>query len=454
MYMKKKLKTFFYCSNCGYESLKWLGKCPDCSAWNSFQEESRSLLKLDMGSLGEKDGKAQVMKDIQIHPHMRITSGFAEVDRVLGGGFIPGSLILLSGEPGIGKSTLVLQIAQNLGRHHRILYTSGEESKEQIKFRSNRIGISEEQVLVAAESNFENLLRLIDQESPEFLVVDSIQTMYSDQVESPPGTSSQAREISARLLALAKSRGLTIIVIGHITKDGNIAGPKMLEHLVDAVLYFEGERHYQYRTLRSFKNRFGSAAEIGIFEMGEEGLREVADPSGYLLQERALAAPGSLITAIYEGSRSLLLEVQALVSESHYNQGRRVATGYDYNRVNMIIAVLEKRIGLPLAGFDVYANIAGGIKVSEPAIDLAVAMAILSSHRNQAPDSTIAVVGEIGLTGEVRSVANLESRIKEAEKMGFTCMVIPANNQLQYQSRSMKLLPVKNIGEAIRHLFE
>lgn len=387
--------------------------------------------------------------EITIKKEMRVSSGFPEVDRVLGGGFIAGELILLSGEPGIGKSTLVLQIAKNLGEEYKVLYCSGEESKEQIKYRGNRLGITNQEILISAENNFENITKIVEKENPEFLIIDSIQTMYTSDVDSAPGTISQAREISGKLLKLAKNSGMTVMIVGHITKDGGIAGPKLLEHMVDVVLYFEGEKYYQYRSLRSYKNRFGSSSEIGIFEMVNEGLKEVPNPSKFLLQERAENAPGSVITAIFEGSRAILLEIQALVSESHYNQGRRVTTGYDYNRINMIIAVLEKKLGVHLSGSDIYVNIVGGIKIAEPAVDLAIAMAIVSSYRNKSIDQDMIVLGEIGLSGEVRSVSNLEKRIKEGEKMGFAKALVPFNNKSTHNEGNIKLHKVKNIGDGI-----
>ncbi len=444
--VKKKSKVVFYCTNCGYESLKWLGKCPDCNAWNSFAEEEKITTKMP---LPREAAAPEKIGEITIKQEMRVSSGFPEVDRVLGGGFIAGELILLSGEPGIGKSTLVLQIAKNLGEEYKVLYCSGEESKEQIKYRGNRLGITNQEILISAENNFENITKIVEKENPEFLIIDSIQTMYTSDVDSAPGTISQAREISGKLLKLAKNSGMTVIIVGHITKDGGIAGPKLLEHMVDVVLYFEGEKYYQYRSLRSYKNRFGSSSEIGIFEMVNEGLKEVPNPSKFLLQERAENAPGSVITAIFEGSRAILLEIQALVSESHYNQGRRVTTGYDYNRINMIIAVLEKKLGVHLSGSDIYVNIVGGIKVAEPAVDLAIAMAIVSSYRNKSIDQDMIVLGEIGLSGEVRSVSNLEKRIKEAEKMGFAKALVPFNNKSTHNEGDIKLHKVKNIGDGI-----
>ncbi len=444
--VKKKSKVVFYCTNCGYESLKWLGKCPDCNAWNSFAEEEKITTKMP---LPREAAAPEKIGEITIKKEMRVSSGFPEVDRVLGGGFIAGELILLSGEPGIGKSTLVLQIAKNLGEEYKVLYCSGEESKEQIKYRGNRLGITNQEILISAENNFENITKIVEKENPEFLIIDSIQTMYTSDVDSAPGTISQAREISGKLLKLAKNSGMTVMIVGHITKDGGIAGPKLLEHMVDVVLYFEGEKYYQYRSLRSYKNRFGSSSEIGIFEMVNEGLKEVPNPSKFLLQERAENAPGSVITAIFEGSRAILLEIQALVSESHYNQGRRVTTGYDYNRINMIIAVLEKKLGVHLSGSDIYVNIVGGIKIAEPAVDLAIAMAIVSSYRNKSIDQDMIVLGEIGLSGEVRSVSNLEKRIKEGEKMGFAKALVPFNNKSTYNEGNIKLHKVKNIGDGI-----
>ncbi|NCC82195.1 MAG: DNA repair protein RadA [Clostridia bacterium] len=444
--MKKKSKVVFYCTNCGYESLKWLGKCPDCNAWNSFAEEEKITTKMP---LPREAAAPEKIGEITIKKEMRVSSGFPEVDRVLGGGFIAGELILLSGEPGIGKSTLVLQIAKNLGEEYKVLYCSGEESKEQIKYRGNRLGITNQEILISAENNFENITKIVEKENPEFLIIDSIQTMYTSDVDSAPGTISQAREISGKLLKLAKNSGMTVMIVGHITKDGGIAGPKLLEHMVDVVLYFEGEKYYQYRSLRSYKNRFGSSSEIGIFEMVNEGLKEVPNPSKFLLQERAENAPGSVITAIFEGSRAILLEIQALVSESHYNQGRRVTTGYDYNRINMIIAVLEKKLGVHLSGSDIYVNIVGGIKIAEPAVDLAIAMAIVSSYRNKSIDQDMIVLGEIGLSGEVRSVSNLEKRIKEGEKMGFAKALVPFNNKSTHNEGDIKLHKVKNIGDGI-----
>lgn len=448
--MRKRGKIVFYCSNCGYESLKWLGKCPDCDQWNTFVEEEKTSVKAPLPREGATPEK---ISQISISRQERISSGFPEFDRVLGGGFIAGELILLSGEPGIGKSTLVLQIAKKLGRDWKVLYASGEESKEQIKHRANRLGVGSENILVAAENNFENIQKILQDEKPDFLIVDSIQTLYTSQIDSAPGTISQAREISGKLLKLAKDSGTIVIIVGHITKDGGIAGPKLLEHMVDVVLYFEGERYYHYRSLRSYKNRFGSSSEIGIFEMLSDGLREVTNPSEFLLQERADKAPGSVITAIFEGSRAILLEVQALVGEAQYNQGRRVSTGYDYNRINMIIAVLEKKLGVHLSGNDIYVNIAGGMKVSEPAVDLAIAMAIISSYRNRSLDYDMVVLGETGLSGEVRSVTNLDKRLNEASKLGFSKALIPANNKGTFGGDKMQTFRVKNIEEAMSFLY-
>lgn len=414
-----KEKVVFFCKECGYESLKWLGKCPGCNAWNTFVEE-----KIKEKSSGTKvvsnipKSELKKLKDIQIVKKERFTSGFDELDRVLGGGIVDGSLILLGGEPGIGKSTLVLQISDKLTSHGDVLYVSGEESELQVKIRADRLGIDNDKIYFYGETDIDEIESKITDRKPRVCIIDSIQTMYDESISSVPGSVSQVREVTARLMTISKKLGIITIVIGHVTKDGVIAGPRLLEHMVDVVLYIEGERFVSHRIVRGVKNRFGSTNEIGIFEMAEQGMVEVQNMSEmFLTRERN--QPGTVTTAILEGTSTLLLELQALTTHSYYNIPRRVTTGVDVNRLNLLLAVIEKVCGISLGTQDVYINVVGGIKITEPAADLAIAMAVISSYKGKALNNDSVFIGELALTGEVRQVVNLEKRIKEAVKLGY-----------------------------------
>jgi DNA repair protein RadA/Sms len=426
-----KLKTFFACQACGLTSSKWLGRCPDCGEWNSFAEEREQpkaaaapgQLPLPMGS------RPKPYDAVDGAESDRISSGIGEFDRVLGGGIVPGSLVLIGGEPGIGKSTLILQVAHLLGRTGgAVLYVSGEESERQIKLRGERLGISGGGLFLMGETNLERMLEEVENLKPAALVVDSVQTMYSSKFSSAPGTISQVREVATQLLFVAKQRGITTFLIGHVTKDGNLAGPKSLEHIVDTVLYFEGEKQQNHRIIRAVKNRFGAVSEMGIFEMTGEGLKPVPNPSAFFLSERPTGAPGSAVVATIEGLRPMLIEIQALVSPTSFGNARRMAIGIDSNRMNLLLAVLEKRVGLELLADDVFVSVVGGIQVPEPATDLGVAAAVASSFRNRPLPSRTAIFGEVGLAGEVRGISQAGLRIREAAQMGFTRCIMPARN--------------------------
>src|SRR5712664_610934 len=426
----KKTETIFACQDCGHQSRKWLGKCPECGEWNSLVEErapekksaSRSGFKL-------REVKAVAYSEIESQDEVRIASGVTEFDRVLGGGIVPGTLVLIGGDPGIGKSTLLLQVADQLSAHGAtVLYVSGEESERQIKLRGERLGIQAQNLYLLPETNLENIFHEVERLKPAAIIVDSIQTVFSAMIESAPGSVSQVREVAHQFLLLAKNRTIPVFLIGHITKDGSIAGPKALEHVVDTVLYFEGERHHNHRIVRATKNRFGAANEVGIFEMTGAGLIAVENPSQLLLQERPQNVAGSVVTACIEGTRPLLVEVQALVSSTKYGTGRRMTQGVDQNRVALLIAMLEKRVGLQMLGDDVFVNIAGGLEVDEPAVDLGVVAAITSSFRSKPIDPSTAVFGEVGLTGEVRGTMQPAARAREAQALGFKKIVIPASN--------------------------
>lgn len=414
-----KEKVVFFCKECGYESAKWLGKCPGCNAWNTFVEE-----KIKEKTSGKKvisnipKSEMKKLKDIQIVKKERFTSGFSELDRVLGGGIVDGSLILLGGEPGIGKSTLVLQISDKLTAHGDVLYVSGEESELQVKLRADRLGIDNDSIYFYGETDIDEIEARITEKKPRVCIIDSIQTMYDESISSVPGSVSQVREVTARLMTISKKLGIITIVIGHVTKDGVIAGPRLLEHMVDVVLYIEGERFIAHRIVRGVKNRFGSTNEIGIFEMAEKGMVEVTNMSEMFLT-REKNQPGTVTTAILEGTSTLLLELQALTTHSYYNIPRRVSTGVDVNRLNLLLAVIEKVCGVSLGTQDVYINVVGGIRITEPAADLAIAMAIISSYKGKALNNDSVFIGELALTGEIRQVVNLEKRIKEAAKLGY-----------------------------------
>ena len=423
-----KIKTVFVCSSCGYESPKWMGKCPGCNEWNSFYEE-----KLAGKSGSKTEPKKSItptkLNGIEGKVESRTKTGFDELDRVLGGGLVKGSLLLLGGEPGIGKSTLILQICDKLQGEGKVLYVSGEESAEQIKLRADRLNINNDDILFLGETDIDLIENSIVDVMPKLVIIDSIQTMYSEDITSAAGSVSQVREITARIMKICKSKGITTIIIGHVTKDGNIAGPRVLEHMVDTVLYLEGERYFSYRILRTVKNRFGSTNEIGMFEMQDIGMCEITNPSQILISEREDNPAGSVVIASIEGTRPLLLELQALTSTSVFGLPRRTANGVDYNRLTLLIAVLEKKAGLNLGNQDVYLNVVGGIKISEPSIDLGIILAAASSYKNMPISKDIIVIGEVGLTGEIRAVNLIEKRIKEAEKLGFKTCIIPENNK-------------------------
>lgn len=449
-----KKTAVFYCQSCGYESAKWMGQCPGCREWNTFVEEP--VEKTTKASAGRGYGKAAVpvpIKEISGSEDERVSSGINELDRVLGGGIVKGSLILIGGDPGIGKSTLLLQVTKNLSKTlKKVLYVSGEESLKQIKMRADRLGSDFENLLLLSETNLDDIAETMRKESPEVVVIDSIQTMYREDVSSAPGSVSQVREATALLMQLAKSLDITIFIVGHVTKEGAVAGPRVLEHMVDTVLYFEGDRHASYRILRGVKNRFGSTNEIGVFEMRSEGLVQVENPSEFMLSGRAVDASGSVITVSLEGTRPLMVEIQALVCHSNFGIPRRQTTGMDFNRVNLLMAVIEKRGGMQIGDQDAYVNIAGGIKVNEPALDLATVMAIISSYRNKALDAKTVVFGEVGLSGEIRAVNQSEQRILEAKKLGFETVVLPKSN-INEQIKAIKgieIIGVSDIREAMQ----
>ncbi len=445
-----KQKTKFVCQQCGFEALRWLGRCPDCGTWNSLLEEVETPKSSKNSRVPVSEtARPSSLAEVQPLALKRLDLGMAELNRVLGGGMVPGTLVLLAGDPGIGKSTLLLQAASLASEKlEKVLYISGEESAQQIKLRAERITVGGN-VLIWTETDLDLIEEEIKGSRPSLVIVDSIQTMASAEIGSVPGSVSQVRECTARLLNLAKGLNIPIIIVGHVTKDGSIAGPRILEHMVDTVLYFEGERHYQYRILRSMKNRFGSTFEIGVFEMKSHGLIEVSNPSRAFLAERPHAAPGSVVAACMEGSRPLLIEIQALVSASNFGQPRRMTAGTDFNRVNLIIAVLEKRLGLKMSNQDVYVNIAGGIKIQEPALDLGIAVSLTSSLKNRCCVPDLVVVGEIGLTGEVRRVPYVMKRLQEAQKLGFKHCLIPQGSLEGEKISGLDILEVKTVGEVL-----
>lgn len=444
-----KQRSKFICQQCGFETLRWLGRCPECGAWNSLVEEVVDQGGTDRGHSEISQGPLS-LSNVEALDVKRLDLGFHELNRVLGGGLVPGSVVLLAGDPGIGKSTLLLQAASYAARKlSKVLYISGEESAQQIKLRSARMGEADSGVLVWAETRIELVEKEIRNSHPSLVIIDSIQTTFTSEISSSPGSVSQIKESAASLLQLAKSLQIPIIIVGHITKDGNIAGPRVLEHMVDVVLYFEGERYQQFRLLRAIKNRFGSTFELGVFEMKPEGLVEVMNPSQFFLAERPLAVPGSVVAACMEGTRPIFVEIQALVSKSSFGQPRRMTAGTDYNRVNLLIAVLEKRVGLSLSYQDVYVNIVGGIKIQEPALDLSIAVALASSYKNRPSLPELVVMGEVGLTGEVRSIPYLEKRIQEAKKLGFTKCLVPKRGGNLEKFKDLEIIEVSSVGEAL-----
>ncbi|HEX8142596.1 MAG TPA: DNA repair protein RadA [Pyrinomonadaceae bacterium] len=458
--MAKAPATVYVCQNCGNQSRKWLGKCPDCGGWNTFVEERARVATKKEGATARGGFRLREVKpvaygEIESQNESRVSSGVTEFDRVLGGGIVPGSLILIGGDPGIGKSTLLLQVADKMSAAGiTVLYVSGEESERQIKLRGERLGVTAERLYLLPETTLENIFDEIERMNPGAIIVDSIQTVFSSNIESAPGSVSQVREVAGQFLLLAKNRTIPVFLIGHVTKEGSIAGPKALEHIVDTVLYFEGERHHNHRIVRATKNRFGAANEVGVFEMTGEGLIAVANPSEMFLQERPLGVSGSVVTACMEGTRPVLVEIQALVSSSKYGTGRRMAQGVDQNRVALMIAMLEKRVGLQLLGDDVFINIAGGLEIDEPAADLGVVASIASSFKNLPIDPHTAVFGEVGLTGEVRGAMQAQARAREAQTLGFKRLIMPASNTVGLERMlGLRVLGVRSVEEALDELF-
>ncbi len=448
--MKKGIK--YICSNCGYESLRWLGKCPSCEGWNTFTEE---LIEEKRHSRRKMPTQVDLAKlDLATHKEEeRIKTNINEFDRVLGGGLMPGSVVLIGGDPGIGKSTLVLQAASGIDGN--IIYVTGEESVNQINLRAKRLKVKSGNIYLLTETDLDVIINAIEKNSPEVVIIDSIQTVYKSDLDNAPGTITQIRECTVELMQLAKKKQCAVIIVGHVTKEGFIAGPKVLEHIVDTVLQFEGERSYSYRILRGQKNRFGSTNEIGIFEMHDDGLQEVKNPSEIFLSERDKEITGSVVTSSMEGTRPILLEVQALVTPSSYGNPQRVATGFDYRRLSILLAVLEKRAGLRLSSQNVFLNMAGGLRIDEPAVDLAVCCAIASSFKDKFAKNEYLVIGEVGLGGEVRSVSHIDKRIQEAAKLGFKKVIIPSNNLKSVKSKSgLNLIPVDSITVAIKEVIE
>ena len=489
--MAKARTTVFFCQNCGYESAKWMGQCPACHEWNTFAEESVTAAKAagkgsgkptagvvqwdslqmeaeglaahgQMAGKGKRKGqRALPLKEISISDIGRMSTGIAEMDRVLGGGLVQGSLVLVGGDPGIGKSTLLLQVCRNLTAPAgaskteavRVLYVSGEESQQQIKMRANRMGAFGDSLLILCETNLTDVQEAIVRTRPTVVVIDSIQTMYNENVSSAPGSVSQVRETTGLLLQLAKGLGVTIFIVGHVTKEGAVAGPRVLEHMVDTVLYFEGDRHASYRILHGVKNRFGSTDEIGVFEMKQDGLREVPNPSEFMLDGRPTGSSGSVVACSVEGTRPILIEVQALTARSNLAYPRRTTEGADNNRVNLLLAILERRLGLRLSDMDVYVNIAGGVRLREPAVDLGIVVAVISSFKDIVIDEKTLVFGEVGLSGEIRSVPQAPLRVKEAQKLGFSRVILPQASIRSVQNvEGVQLVGVRNVRELINVL--
>lgn len=446
-----KLKTKYVCTECGCESPKWMGKCPECNQWNTFIEEVDTKLAAGSSASLLNVAKPQKMNDISMEEEMRLSTGFGELDRVLGGGIVKGSLVLVGGDPGIGKSTLLLQLSDNVAKKgHKVLYVSGEESAKQIKIRAQRMNSDSESIYLLSENNMEYIQQNIQNINPDLLIIDSIQTVYNPSILSAPGSVSQVRDATGNLMRIAKGEGITVFIVGHVTKAGAIAGPRVLEHMVDTVLYFEGDSHMSYRILRAVKNRFGSTNELGIFEMGDRGLAEVINPSQMLLSGRMKGVSGSAIIASMEGTRPMLVEVQALLSYTSFGVPRRAATGADYNRVVLLMAVLEKRVGLQLQNYDSYVNVVGGIKLNEPSSDLGIIASIASSYKDKEIDDGTVIIGEVGLAGEVRAVNFIEKRINEAYKLGFSKCIIPYNNYKNLKDvANIKVYGVRSVEEAL-----
>ncbi|RHQ90265.1 DNA repair protein RadA [Ruminococcus sp. AF21-42] len=456
--MLKNKKTVYFCQECGYESAKWMGQCPGCKAWNTFVEETVSAKKPASGTTGrtEKRQEPVILRDISLSEDERQTTKIGELDRVLGGGIVPGSLVLVGGDPGIGKSTLLLQVCRNLAeRQVSVLYISGEESLRQIKLRANRIGEFSDKLQLLCETNLEVIREVIQRKKPEVVVIDSIQTMFHEDVSSAPGSVSQVRESTNILMQIAKGMGVSIFIVGHVTKEGNVAGPRVLEHMVDTVLYFEGDRHASYRILRAVKNRFGSTNEIGVFEMCGTGLEEVKNPSEFLLNGRPEDASGSVVACSMEGTRPILVEIQALVCQSNFGIPRRTAVGTDFNRVNLLMAVLEKKVGIRLGSSDAYVNIAGGMKMTEPAIDLGICLAVVSSCKDIVIPDNVMVFGEVGLSGEIRAVSMAGQRVQEAKKLGFETVMLPEVCRSSVgKIEGIRLIYVSQIRDAIQYIMK
>ena len=450
-----KEKTVYFCTECGNESPKWAGRCPSCGAWNAMVEQRAEKAKHPSGANRSIPHNVKVtnITDIDTSDEIRFSTGMGELDRVLGGGAVKGSLVLVGGAPGIGKSTLMLQICQQLGMQNKVLYVSGEESIHQLKMRAKRLGVDSANLFVVSETRLSDILEAVEREQPDVLIIDSIQTLYNEELDSPAGGVGQVKDCTMALMNLAKGQGITVFVIGHVNKEGSIAGPKVLEHMVDCVLYFEGDRHMTYRILRAAKNRFGATNEIGVFEMLNEGLKEVENPSEMLLSGRLQDAPGTCVTCVMEGARPVLAEVQALVSSASGVRPLRQSNGFDYNRANMLLAVLEKRGGLKISQCDAYLNIIGGLTLDEPAADLAALVAIASSYLDYPVPSQMAAVGEVGLSGEVRTISHLEQRLSEVRRLGFTQCIVPHHRAGELHAPAgLELLPVRNISDALKLL--
>lgn len=450
-----KVKTSFFCTDCGYETPKWAGRCPGCGAWNTIVEApeepavgKKSVTRKAGGLTGERP---ELLKELDTESEIRFSTGFGELDRVLGGGAVKGSIVLVSGAPGIGKSTLLLQLCGKIGQELKILYVTGEESKRQIRLRADRLGVSADGLYILSETDIHQVVSSAQETAPTVLIVDSIQTMYNPETSSGAGSVSQVKDCTMALLQLAKSTGITVFLVGHINKDGAIAGPKVLEHMVDCVLYFEGEKSMSYRILRAAKNRFGSTNEIGVFEMADEGLEEVKNPSEVLLSGRPEDCPGTCVACVIEGSRPVLAEIQALVTPSAYNVARRTSNGLNYNRAMLMLAVLEKRGGIRTGACDAYFNVIGGLELDEPAADLAACLAVASSFVDRPVGNDLAAVGEVGLTGEIRSVSSLNQRLSEIARLGFKRCVVPSHVRDEIKApKGLKIISVKNVREAIR----
>ncbi len=455
--MAKGKKTVFFCQNCGYEAAKWLGQCPMCKEWNSFAEETVAAAPKSV-TAKTKELKAVTLSSVETQQEERVKTEIRELDRVLGGGIVPGSLVLVGGDPGIGKSTLLLQVCQRLaGAGRSVLYISGEESLRQIKLRANRMGSFSDNLLLLCETNLESIRAVIERKKPEFVIIDSIQTMYNEEIGSAPGSVSQVRESTNVFMQLAKGMNISVFIVGHVTKEGTVAGPRVLEHMVDTVLYFEGDRHASYRILRGVKNRFGSTNEIGVFEMRQDGLAEVENASEFMLAGKPENASGSVVACAMEGTRPILMEIQALVCPTNFGMPRRTAAGIDFNRVNLLMAVLEKRVGLRISNSDAYVNIAGGMRISEPAIDLGIVMAIISSFRNRPIDGKVIVFGEVGLSGEVRAVSQPEQRVAEAKKLGFETCIMPEVCLKSLQNTDgipdgIQVIGVKSVQDVMKYI--